>query len=193
MRKIEQKMVEFIDAKLASNGLAQAAIAKKDPRTLFRLAAEACVGIREKTGNNDGPMVELIQKTVDGKASHEAWCMAFMQTCLAYAEKKTGIRSPISSSEHCLTVWKNTPQEMRVRYSPLPGAIVIWQHGDSTSGHTGVVIGTDEMIFQAVEGNTTAGKDPNGKVIREGGGVYFTSRLRKGNGDMKVVGFLKPF
>lgn len=192
MRKIEQKMIDFLDQKLASNGLAQTAIEEKDARTLFVQAASACVGIREKTGRNDGPMVELIQETIGGH-SGEAWCMSLMQTCLAYAEVKTGAKSPIAASEHCMTVWNETPEYQRVKFTPLAGAIVIWRHGKGPSGHTGCVLSSDEHEFRAVEGNTTSGSTASGKVVREGGGVYFTKRSRNGNGDMHVVGFLKPF
>lgn len=192
-RKIEPKMIAFLDKKLEHNGLAQLAIDMRDPRTLMLQAAQACVGIREKSGRNDGPMVELIQETIGGH-NREAWCMALMQTCIAYAEVKTGIKSPILSSEHCVTTWEDTPKEQRVKISPLPGAIIIWQHGKSSNGHTGIVIGADDKNLQAVEGNTTSGSDdPNGKVEREGGGVYFTRRSRKGNGDMHILGYLKPF
>lgn len=192
MRQIEKKMVDFLDKKLAGNGLAQQAIEKKDARTLFRLAAEACVGIREQGGNNKGPMVVLIQETI-GSANKEAWCMSFMQTCVAYAELKTGVKSPLAASEHCLTVWAKTPKAQRVKISPLPGAIAIWQHGSSQNGHTGVVTGADEKNFTAVEGNTESGLNSKGDVERDGGGVYATKRNRVKNGSMKVVGFLKPF
>lgn len=185
MRNIEKKLVDWIDKKLAGNGLAQKAIEDKDARTLFRLAAESCVGIRE-TSHNAGPMVELIQETVGG-ADKEPWCMSFVQSCLAYAEKKTGIKSPIFESEHCLTVWAKTPKKMRVKEVPLPGAIIIWQHGSSQAGHTGVMLEWNKTKFNSVEGNTG---DEN---MREGDGVYYRIRNAKANGRMKVVGFLKPF
>ena len=72
-RNLEKKMEQWLDAKLANNGLAQDAIKKKDARLVFRLAAEACVGIKEQGGNNQGPMVSLIQDTVGGP-DHVAWC-----------------------------------------------------------------------------------------------------------------------
>jgi hypothetical protein len=192
MRQIEQKMIDYLDGKLATNGLAQDAIAKKLPRALLVEAAKMCVGITEKTGRNDGPMVELIQETIGGHGG-EAWCMAFMQTCIAYVEQKLGVVSLLAASEHCMTVWNDSPRLQRVQYNPLPGAIVIWRHGSSTNGHTGVVLACDENEFHAVEGNTTGGENAKGEVVRDGGGVHFTVRNRKGNGDMKVMGFLKPF
>lgn len=197
MREIQNAMVQFIDERLKLNGLAQLAIEEKNPRALMIEAAKVCVGIREKTNNNDGPMVELIQKTI-GDASNEAWCMAFVQTCVAYAELKTGVKSPLKVSEHCMTTWHNTPVDQRVKYHPLPGAIVIWRHGNGSSGHTGIILGADRDTFLAVEGNTTSGKAGD-KIIREGGGVYFTERSMQGfpeiktKSEMILIGFLKPF
>lgn len=196
MRKIEPKMVSFLDAKLAGNGTAHEAIKTGDARTLFACAMEACVGIREVGGNNEGPLVDLIQETIGGEGV-EPWCMALIQTCIAYAELKTGKKSPIYDGnlggEHCLTVWNKTPEESRVKLRPLRGAIIIWRHGKSTSGHTGMYVETTSpRNFSAIEGNTESGV-ANGKVERDGGGVYRTSRRFGGNGDMHVLGFLKPF
>ncbi len=194
MRHIEPEMIEFLDRKLASNGLAQHAVATKDARQVYLQANLACVGITEKSGRNDGPMVELIQETIGGH-SNEAWCMALQQTCIAYAEYKTGIASPVFSDELCTSVWANTPKSQRVKYNPLPGATVIWQHGNGPTGHTGCVLGCDESIFQTVEGNVTSGQlQENGKTVWNKGGVFFEkARHRLGDGDMKVLGFLKPF
>ncbi len=197
MRTIEVGMIMFLDKKLEGNGLAEQAIKDKDARQLMIEAAKVCVGIKEATGNNDGPMVELIQETI-GSAGNEAWCLAFVQTCIAYAEFKTKIESPIYPSEHCLTTWAKTPKKQRVKYHPLPGAIVIWQHGSSSNGHTGIVLGADDKKFNAVEGNTTSGKIGD-KVESNGGGVFFTERSMqnfpelKTSQSMKIVGFLKPF
>lgn len=192
MRQIKQKMIDYIDLKLKNNAVAQSSIEEKIPRTLFLQAAIACIGIMEQTGNNDGPLVELIQSTI-GEAERESWCMSFIQTCLSYVEIKTGIKSPIFQSEHCLTVWNRTNTDMRVKKYPLPGAIAIWKHGDTTNGHTGIILTCENDGFEAIEGNTTYGKGENGQVIRNGGGIYLTQRSLEGSGIMKLVGFLKPF
>ena len=193
-RVIEPKMIQFIDAKLAGNGLAQDAIAKKDARALFVCVLEVCVGIRESGGNNKGPMVELIQETV-GRAEREAWCMALIQTALAYVEHKLGVKSPIAVSEHCLTVWNSTPKKQRVKLVPARGAIIIWRKGSTTSGHTGIVLeyGHKAGKMSCIEGNTESGINKDGTINRDGGGIYRTERSSKANGSMKVVGFLKPF
>jgi hypothetical protein len=191
-RHIEQKMIEFIDKKLEHNGLAQEATRTKNARALMLCAAQACVGIREEGGNNRGPLVTLIQETVGGP-DHVAWCMSFVQTCIAYAELKTGVKSPIPAGEHCLTIWQTSPKEQRVKLLPLAGAIVIYQHGHSSSGHTGLVESTDGNTVWNYEGNTESGVALGGKIERDGGGVYHTHRPIQGVGDMHLLGFLKPF
>ncbi len=185
-RIIEKKMVEWLDAKLAKNGAAQHAIENKDARSVFIYAVESCVGIRESGGNNRGPMVKLLQETIDS-AEAESWCMSFMQTCIAYAEKKTGVKSPVLATETCTECWDKTPKGSRVKIAPLPGAIVIWQHGNAWKGHTGMVSEYRGSTMETVEGNT------GGESFSDGDGVYMKIRNSKKTGSMKVLGFLKPF
>jgi hypothetical protein len=192
VRNIEPKMVEYLDKKLAGNGLAQEAIAKKDARTLFCLAIEACVGIQEATGRNDGTMVKLIQETVGG-ASGEPWCMSLQQTGLAYVEHKLGVISPIPASEHCQTVWNKTPKRMRVKTLPLAGALALWADVGKSSGHVEMVRSCDGKVFQAVGGNTSGTTKPGSAVNREGNGCYYTVRSMKSTKSRKLLGFLKPF
>jgi len=191
MRKIEPAMTTYLLKRLEGNGLAQEAIHARDARTVFRLAAQACVGIREVGGNNRGPMVTLMQETIGGPDPWP-WCMSFVQTCLAFAEAVTGKYSPIYPHEHVVTVWSKTPKVQRVKVHPLAGAIAVWRHGKTLSGHTGIVESCDETIFDAYEGNTTY-TAPGDPVVRDGGGVARTVRSRKGDGTMVLVGFLKPF
>jgi hypothetical protein len=195
MRSIEPKMVKYLDEKLAGNGLAQKAIKDKDARALMLMAAQACVGIREQGGNNKGPMVQLIQETI-GSAVAEAWCMAFVQTCVAYAEVKTGKKSPLYPSEHCMSVWLKTPKSARVKVKPLRGAIAIWNYPPGQSGHTGILDAYDDARkgkMNLIEGNTEKGLSKKGLIERDGGGVYYTERANVGSPKMKLIGYLKPF
>lgn len=194
MRQIEKKMIAYIDAKLKDHGLAQEAIKTKNARLLFGIVCQVLVGIREVGGNNKGPMVELIQETVGG-AGREAWCMALIQTALAYVEQKLGVKSPIAVSEHCMTVWHKTPKAQRVKKVPAPFAIAIWNYPPSASGHTGVVINYNatKRKMNLVEGNTESGLTKGGVIERDGGGVYFTERSTVGSKKMVLVGFLVPF
>lgn len=191
-KKLEQALIDLFKSKLEQLPAYQRALKERNAREIFFLACQCLEGVREKGGNNKGREVQLLQETI-GIAQSEAWCMSYVQSCLAFAEYVTGIKSPIFASEHCMTVWNKTPVAQRVNSIPLRGAIVIWRHGTSTSGHTGAVESCDGVTFTAYEGNTEGGFSESGAVVREGGGVWHTKRGFKGTGNMKVVGFLRPF
>ena len=151
--------------------------------------AKKWIGVKEATNHNDGKEVEMFQKAVDGKAQGESWCMAFVQFCLQQVEASQQTRTNMFSSEHCLTVWNKTDIGMR-RTTPQPGFVAIWQHGDTTNGHTGIVTEVLENgQFATIEGNTGDGAG----VVRDGDGVYRRTRNLAGAGAMKVVGFIDPF
>lgn len=195
-REITAKAIAMIDKRLAGNGAAQDCLKKKGDlvaaRELFTYVMESLVGIREKGGNNKGPEVQLLQDTIGGVGS-EAWCMSTVQTGIAYVEVKLEVDSLIPATEHCMTCWNTAPKVQRVKEIPARGAIVIWRHGETTNGHTGIFLELHKTQMTCIEGNTEAGLDAHGDVKREGGGVYKTTRGFTGNGSMKVVGFLKPF
>lgn len=188
-RKITDKMFKFIDDKLKNHGAAQLAIKNNDARSLFIYAAEACVGIKESGGSNKGLYVVELQKTVDNKAQSEPWCMAAVQTWLAYVEKKLGVKSPIFNSEHCMTTWRKTPATAKVKKIPAPGAIIIWKQKSSDSGHTGIVLDFqgDKKNFESLEGNTGSGN------MRDGDGIYIKQRSKVKDGSLVIQGYLIPF
>lgn len=150
------------------------------------------LGTRESGGNNHGPEVEMFQRAVDGVASGEPWCMCFVQYCVKVVTNRFGIINKLYRSEHCLTVWNSTPLACRVALDDVqPGDIVIWQHGSTTSGHTGIIEAVNRDTYghivslRTVEGNTSDAS------MREGDGVYRRVRSPYNNGTMKVRGFLR--
>lgn len=160
--------------------------------------AKRWVGVTEVGGNNRGQMVEMFQKSVDGRAFGEAWCMAFVQFCIKAVDDiaaSSGINSkpsPLFRSKHCLTVW-NQSKELQMD-KPKPGTLCIWQaHKDgkpTAQGHVGVVVGVNEDgTVLTVEGNTSAGDG----VQREGDGVWLKRRhyLDDSGGSLRVKGFLR--
>lgn len=163
--------------------------------------AKKWLSITEKGGDNCGEIIEMFQRTVDGKATKEPWCMDFVQYCLGQVDNmvdeimqrsiESKFRNQIASYEHCLTVWKQTSSEC-VLNGPQMGSISIWQHGDSNNGHTGIVAAVNKAkgFMWTIEGNT----GPQDKeIVREGDGVYLKKRNIIKNGSMKVLGFLNPW
>lgn len=192
-RIIQPKMISFLEYKLERDGLYQLAVAENNPTLIMIRAAQACVGSREQTGNNDGKLFELIQETVDGKAENEPYCIAGGQTVVAFAEYKTGKLSRLYASEHCQTAWRETPAFMKIPRKDLkPGDHVAWGKIGSDAGHWGIVIEVHSDFMIVIEFNTTKGNE-GGKIVREGGGVYVTKRPYTTVDNMKLLGFIRPF
>lgn len=172
-----------------------------DLRTQF-LCFEAFrwVGVQE-LNHNEGQIIELFQKAVDGRSSNEPWCMAFVQYCIKTTELASnflypkGAKNPsrLFKSEHCLTVWNNS-QQLRLT-EPALGSVCIWQkyNGETptTSGHTGIVVALypDDTI-DIIEGNTSPS---NFEIVREGDGVFLKKypKNQLDKGSLKLKGFLK--
>lgn len=159
------------------------------PHQRFIDIAKKYIGTKESGGDNKGRQVEEFQKAIDGKAQGEAWCMAFVQFCIKQVEKEDlTVNSKIFKSEHCLTVWNKTPESQRLKI-PEVGCLILWQFGNTSNGHVGVVTCVGPTRVDTIEGNTGEGKG----IVREGDGVYERNRSRAGSEEMKVLGYLKVF
>jgi hypothetical protein len=157
-----------------------------DPVKMFLLAALSTQGITEEGGNNAGALVEWFQSTI-GEAEHEAWCLGFVQSCVAYVETY-GFKSGLFPTEHCLTAWSNSACMRPV--IPQAGDVIIYRFGDTTMGHAAIIRGINLNTYDTIEGNTS----PLSKGIeREGDGIYLKTRPFGGIGKMREVGFLRPF
>ncbi len=147
------------------------------------------VGTVETGGDNSGPLIEMFQRAVDGKAQRESWCLSFVQ----YVIKSVSPSSALFPTEHCMTAWNRTPKACRIP-APIPGCIVIWQYYDmsgkaTASGHCGIVTKVLKDGFDSIEGNTGPGQ----QVVREGDGVYLKRRLFAGTKRMRIVGYINPW
>ncbi len=188
-RMLNPKLEEIIDQRItALHGLKPFG---EGPIEIMLRAAEVLVGEKEDPpGSNKGPIISLIQDTVGGSEPW-AWCMSYVQTCVAYAEKKTGIKSELFPSEHCMSVWSASPKALRGPISR--GAVAIWNYPPGQSGHTGLVQKWAVTTMNCFEGNTSKGFKPDGTIERDGGGVHYTVRSVYSLPKMKLVGFIKPF
>lgn len=196
-RQIESALLSYVKSKLAINRAALAAIAAKDFRQVMVFAAESMVGFREATGHNDGREIEWIQETVGGHA-REPYCVGGVQSCIACAEELTAITSPLIATELATGLWFATPAIMRVKNIPLPGAIAIWRDIDKKTkkpkitGHAEIVSSAANTIWHGIGFNTSGSSYPGGPVIREGNGVYYTTRNYAKTPSRELLGFIKP-
>lgn len=160
----------------------------KPEEELVRVA-DSFVGIKEEGGDNRGFWIEQFQKSVDGTAEREAWCVGFVQFCAKQVDKKFGIKNYLYPTESVITLWERLSLWQRLP-SPMIGSLAFWQHYDgikpTRKGHVGIVRRVfDNNTFQTVEGNTSDGSSIN----REGDGVFFKVRPLTQVGSMRLLGF----
>ena len=122
------------------------------------------IGVREATGKNDGPEVEMYLRSVKlGKGY--PWCSAFVAWSLDEAEIPHRINAWSPTAENRSNI---VYQARRFISEPEPGDVfTIWYNNLKRIGHTGFHHQRlDNGMIVTVEGNT------NEAGSREGDGVY---------------------
>ena len=128
------------------------------------------IGVREKTGTNDGPEVEMFLHSV-GLGKGYAWCAAFVKYCMLEAGIKAAERMngmAMSTENKKNFVFKNG----KFIKEPQPGDVgTLYYARLNRIGHTFFWDKkVNQSIFESVEGNT------NMAGSREGDGVYRKKR-----------------
>lgn len=149
--------------------------------------AQKWLWVRE-TAPNRGETVDRFCRALNESISH-AWCGAFVAFCIKEIEARHSAKSGLTLSEHVLTMWNLNPLH-RVSF-PEVGAIAIWRRKGTISGHCGIVTEVDPKgeKFETIEGNTSAARG----VDRDGDGVFKKPNNMTGNGQFRLLGFLRPF
>lgn len=171
----------------------QCFIDKNIPQCVITVAkALESLHIREEGGNNRGQMVGMIQGIIGAyspSGTGDAWCMSTDQCIVAFIEDFFQVESPILDSEHCVTVF-NAAKKFNGLIAPKceEGTLWIAKHGDTSNGHTGIVIAEKFAgRMDTFEGNT------GDSSMRDGDGAYFRSRYQGKNGDLKTLGFVRVY
>jgi hypothetical protein len=136
--------------------ISKSELQKAEDRAALVRIAENEIGVREKTGNNDGLKVESYLAVVKLKKG-QPWCAAF----LSWVYNKAGYTKP--STGWSPDMFPNA----RLARSALPGNILgIYFTNLKRIAHVGLIVQQKGEWITAVEGNTNV----NGS--REGDGVY---------------------
>jgi len=182
------KLLGELLALLFKKNVPSSIIVQANPNDVLVHEAQNWVGTKE-VGENSGPEVEMFQRALNSKPNKEAWCADFVIFCVQQVEKKLGTKSLIYRSENAQELYKKSPDSIK-RSVPSPGNVVIWQFGNGTLGHAGIVEAiAKDGYMTTIEGNTGEGTG----VIREGDGVYRRTRKQQGNLAMHIIGYIQVF
>ena len=147
---------------------------EKNKRNLVQRIYTAELGVRERTGRNDGTRVEAYLRYVNLERG-APWCAAFV--CWVFG--KAGVANPrtgwspglFTKSRVC---WQRSVavQPNKKIYTPKQGDVFgIWFPDKQRIAHAGFVDKWEDTWVTTVEGNT------NEAGSREGDGVYRKRRL----------------
>lgn len=130
--------------------------------------AKSFVGVREATGQNDGPVVSRFQRFVANGASWllgKAWCVCFVVYCVKRAAADRGLRSrlPLTASSSALYKWLKA-QGLLLK-EPRPGCIGFLRGGETGHRHTFLVHDVEDGVLVTVEGNLRNGVRWNRRPI----------------------------
>lgn len=135
----------------------------------------AQIGVKEKTGKNDGVEVEQYLESV-GLGKGYAWCQAFLYWGFDNAANALGFKNPMPKTAGVLDCWnKSKAFQVKKKARPESGDVFTMDFGKG-QGHAGFVLEVVGEYIHTVEGNTSA--DPSlPSEDRDGQGVY--KRRRK--------------
>ena len=155
---------------------------ERNKRDLVQRIYTAEIGVRERTGKNDGWRVEECLRYVNLKKG-DPWCAAFV--CWVFG--KAGIENPRTGWSPGLfpksrVCWrrmgmgsvKYAVQKSKPAYTPQQGDVFgIWFPDKQRIAHVGLIDRWEDTWVTTVEGNT------NEAGSREGDGVYQKRRLTR--------------
>jgi hypothetical protein len=148
-------------------------------------SALSFVGVKEKTGHNDGVAVEMFLHSV-GLHKGDSWCGAFVGFNLTTAQVDLPkMRSGLAVNY--ITKTSIAAKDVLIGVKQVPdGSIFIFRHGTTIHGHTGFVLHWNKSSGSTVEGNTSSGTAGSQS---DGDGVYKRTRYIQPANYFRIVYF----
>lgn len=150
--------------------------------------------VKKKTGRGDLLRAQLI---ATGWQPGWAYCMSFGEVCWRAGYKGRAELQLIGQSitPSVMSTFENFEELRRITKTPVPGALMLYQHGNTWQGHAAIVEKVAGDVVSTIEGNTSPGIVSDGKD-REGDGVWRKTRkidwTKKSKG-LWLRGFVNPF
>lgn len=144
----------------------------EDLRGKIVAVAESQVGVREKTGKNDGKQVEKYLRST-GLGKGYAWCAAFLTWC------HNELNIPNPKSAYSPDWFKSNVVYERMRLQDMgfvskPGQVFgLYFESKRRIAHVGMITGESKFSYNTIEGNTNDGGS------RDGDGVYKMLRNKR--------------
>jgi hypothetical protein len=188
-RKLHSLLADIIELR---QPLTRAQIVNANPNLLVSMAMTCFMGTLEKTGNNDGAVIDAFNWTT-GTVPRSSYCQNAYQAAVRWVENVRGLVSPLYCSGNSQDVYYKSPSICRVDLKDIKqGDALIAQHGTTSSGHTAPVLQPHvELGFAfTTEANTSGGPGIN----TNGNGDFFRMRSLDTTGkELHWIGAVRAF
>lgn len=118
------------------------------------------IGQKEKSGNNDGPFVEMLQRWMDGGdgwMKGEPWCATFACWCIMMAARELKLIPMMPRSASSSDIYEWTKEKGLLLPKPVPNCLGLMKGDGGTPGkthhHTFFVEGLDGQFVRGIDGN----------------------------------------
>lgn len=113
--------------------------------------AASQIGVKERTGNNDGAEVMEYQHST-GNNQGDQWCASFVAWCLKKAGlKQTGSAYSPSWFTKEKTIYK--PSASLLNHPEAGDVFGVWVQSKGRVGHVGIIVNWDDEFVTTIEGN----------------------------------------
>ncbi len=137
--------------------------------------ARGLIGTQEKTGHNDGPVIDRILASTGLEGTGAPYCAAFNRFCYDTAGfRLVGPRSALAA------VWVSNPSWTLARGGAMPKPGDAWGIYFPSKGrvaHTGLVAQWGEKVVTTIEANTSPEAVAGSAADRNGDGIWSKRRL----------------
>lgn len=121
------------------------------------------------------------------------YCVAFDGAVIAASLYQLGV--PIAKflrnwTAHVMTNARHMHSLGLLSSTPSRGAVWLARHGESDSGHAGIVMDVHGNSMVTIEGNTSAGPTADPQQQRQGDGIWIRTFPQGGRGDLVTQGFV---
>ena len=121
------------------------------------------------------------------------YCVAFDGAVIAASLHQLG--APVEKflsnwTAHVMTNVRHLRAMGLLSSSPSRGGVWLARHGDSDSGHAGIVVDVHGSMIVTIEGNTSAGPTSDPEQQRQGDGIWMRTFPQTGRGDLVTQGFV---
>lgn len=171
------KTLLFTLAVLAGLLLAVLPADAQDARRAIIQAADGMVGLKEKTGRNDGVAIDAILASVGLAGTGAPYCAAFVVKCGDDALGRKANPFPRSAWSPDMVV-RPTWLRGKGREPQAADAFGIYFPRKGRVAHTGLIRRNLGNVLETVEGNTSGEAVAGSAADREGQGVFRKRRLK---------------